>query len=234
MKSDGELLGVLVIELDRSSVFTEAIYEEFNRICLSLGRLLSKANTHSNQLRDTTRAIEHFLNSLRGYAFPDTLRTGNLRTGFIARPFDGIFDAVGNAVSEYFKQLRIRAIHYQPQPNSGLVVLGIIEQIRNAHFFVVDLTGLNQNVLLELCLILSESKNQPKCLLIRDMQDQSDLPFDVVGFPVHRYQFNSADTTLDVWTAGGEASESFGGILRRLLENLESDPEFHNARPLEG
>lgn len=234
LKAEGELIGVIVIELDRSNVFTEAIFNEFEKICISLGRLLCNSNIHQNHLADTTKAIEQFLNSLLGYEFPNTLKTGNIRTGFIARPFNGRQDLVGSVISDDFKKARTKAIHYQPLPNSGMVVLGIIEQIRNAHFYVVDLTDLNRNVLLEFGLILSNEKNESKCLLIRDKEDKEDLPFDVVGFPVHRYQFNSANSTLDVWTSGGEVSESFYDVLQRFLEGLESDPEFRAAKPYEG
>ena len=234
MKAEDNLIGVLIVELDRSNVFTEAIFLEFERICISLGRLLNKANIHNNHLMDTARAIERFLNSLLGYNFPSTLKTGNVRTGFIARPFDGQMDSIGSVISESFKKARTKAIHYQPLPKTGIVVLGIIEQIRNAHFFVVDLTGLNRNVLLELGLILSNEKNEAKCLLIRDKDDKEDLPFDVVGFPVHRYKFNSSSSTLDVWTSGGEISESFYDVLQRFLDGLESDPEFRTAKPYDG
>lgn len=135
LKTEGELVGVIVIELDSSNILTKDIVDEFSRVFTSLGRLLYKSNMHNSQLKDTTRAVEQFLSSLHGFKFPDTLKTGHVRTGFIARPYGGEFDNVGNALMDYFKRGEVKASHYEPLPNSGLVVLGIMERIRNAHFF---------------------------------------------------------------------------------------------------
>ncbi len=233
LKTGGELMGVIIIETDQEDRFNEDILEQFNGICTYFGKLIAKVAAFEIQRKDTSGAIENFLTAIQDYEFPESLKRGRERNAFIARPFTDECNIVAECIHKTAEESEIKAESYNPQQGGGIVILDIISLIHEAHFFIVDLTSLNWNVMMEIGVILSKVENHNRCLFIRNKDDDSEeLPFNIASFSVWNYEYDSTKKQLNLWAPGSTSSVVFSTVLKeQIISQIESDPDYQASKP---
>ena len=69
----------------------------------------------------------------------------------------------------------------------------MVEQIKQAHFGIADITGLNNNVLIEVGIMTG---NGMPLIVIRDKDDNQMLPFDIAARQCYGYELRGDDSLI--------------------------------------
>ncbi|NEP20084.1 MAG: hypothetical protein F6J97_24900, partial [Leptolyngbya sp. SIO4C1] len=184
-----------------------------------------KADAHELNDRQTTQAIKKFkeiVQAWKSYLNP-------YRTGFIARPFSderSDFIEAEACIKEFLIQHQIQAKRYTHPPGGSYVVSEIMNQIKDSHFGIIDITQLNANVMLELGMIMILNK---KFVLLRHRQDDTELPFDIKNY--HCYQYEVRRGGVFVWSPGDSDPTPLEEILKSFVTELYRDRSFCDAKP---
>lgn len=219
----GKLRGLIRVESTTAGLhFTKGDLEGLRSLEQSTAIVLWKMDAFKENLVHTEQAVKAFCRALDS----SKPRMSPYRTGFIARPFEPEFERLSRKLEEIFRRREVRAKVYCPQQGGRLVVSEMIEQISSAHFGIVDLTGMNPNVLTEFGVLHGQNKG---FLLFRSHKDTADLPFDLSGYHVHRYSFESDQLELHDPTGNGNTIDEVIGTF--IDERLAVDPVFKAALP---
>ncbi len=142
---------------------------------------------------------------------------------------------IENYIRPFLNDHGIQAQHYEHPPGrTGPVISEIINEIRGSHFGVVDITGLNPNVMLELGMMMVLER---KFILLRQHDDDDDtqMPFDLKAHQIYRYKIEHRDpgskAEIKVFIPGENRFDSIEPIFLSFIEELQSDPEFAEANP---
>jgi GAF domain len=187
--------------------------------------LMWKASVYQEHERQAEAAINYFRVSAdtqgaRRYALN--------RTGFIARPFKPDFDFVSESIETAFSSAHVQATTYRPMAGRSYVVEEMLEQINVAHFGVAEITGLNQNVLIETGVMIGIAK---PLIILREGNDVTPLPFDIAGHQVFRYSQEGEKIIINSATK----SMPLQGFITDFMDGLlKTNREFKDARPWYG
>lgn len=218
---NGRIRGVLTAEASTARQFSSADVYTLNDIAKPVGILLWKLDTFLQNTDQTDAAIKSFRQSVDRA----TTRLNPYRAGFIARPFAPEFDRFAQEVARIFEKNRVRATQYEHPPGGGVVLGEMIKQVAAAHLGVVDLTGLNPNVIAELGMMLGLGK---ETILFKALDDETEMPFDLASFHLYRYAFENNE--LMVWEpaqSGKPAEEVISAFVDRLMGE---DEAFESAK----
>ena len=116
------------------------------------------------------------------------------RTGFIARPFEEKFDLISKAVEKIFQNNRIQATVYRPASGGLLIVDEMMAQIDSSHFGIVDITSLNNNVLVEIGAMIAARK--PLIIMRNRSDENTPLPFDIAGRQCYLYEAEGEEIVI--------------------------------------
>ena len=101
-----------------------------------------------------------------------------------------------------------------------------MEQINQAHFGIADITGLNDNVLIEVGVMTA---NGMPLVIIREKDDNQSLPFDIAARQSYRYELKGDDILIH------DATRTHG-LEEFVFEFIDTMPrgDFWKAREWQG
>jgi hypothetical protein len=215
--------GVYSVELAESDKFSRKTLALMNRLARPLGRILRSAD-------DTARKLDHIneaVNGLSRLPIESDLaeRAGQHRIGFVARPFERKYNLVEEYIGNFLELHGIRAKPFKYRPGGGYVIDEIMASIRSSHFCIIDVTGCNPNVFLELGVMIALGK---KFLLLRRRGDKTELPFDLAPYNLYVYKVQSS--SIQVLQPATKRYEPVEGVLKDFVRQLDADPRFRSAR----
>lgn len=224
----GEVWGVLSLEAKKAGVFTQEIQDFLESLSRPMADLLGKADVRKLNEKHTHEAIRLFGESIEKY--PPQEIISPVRSGFIARPFNADFKVVEDVLRTVLEKNHIQARGYQHPPGGGIVVEGIMTQIRNSHFGIADITRCNPNVMLELGMMMIVHQDPKKIVLLRAEQDNTECPFDLQ--PYNQYVYKLEENMMSFFNPKDNTSEPADNAIQAFVENvLSNDPCFAVARP---
>jgi hypothetical protein len=191
----------------------------------SLGSLLWNADVYEYDLRKTSNVVAMFLTSIRQFSFDPIWLEQAYRSGFIARPFTAGFSQLEEILVALLQENGVRARHYQPRAGGTYIIDEIINQIRNLHFCICDLTGSNANVMAEVGMMMILRKQM---LLLRRKGDEAPVPFDVSQYPIYEYELGN-DRQLRLWNAAENRFQPAERVPHRFVVQLPRDTGFDAA-----
>ena len=217
-----QLRGVLSVEAAISGRIRREHIDAMTALEGSVGILLWKSSIAKENYIHTQEAIHSFrqqnaklINPLNPY-----------RTGFMARPFIPEFELLESTAKNILRKRQIQLRPYQHPPGKGLVVEEMLAQIHSAHFGIVDITGINPNVLIEYGAMTSVRK---PVIIFRKKDDLPELPFDLAGFHYYQYAISSGD--IVAYNAAAAASRvSLEDIIYAFISELMKDKGFLEAK----
>jgi hypothetical protein len=183
------------------------------------GILIWKGSVFEEMRKLTNEAINGFRDSrIFGPLNP-------YRTGFIARPFEEKFDLISKAVEKIFQNHRIQATVYRPAPGGLLMVDEMMAQIDSSHFGIVDITSLNNNVLVEVGAMLAARK---PLIIMRNRSDKdTPLPFDIAGRQCYLYEVAGEEIVI----CDANTRRSLQEFVSEFVHNsLLAERSFQEAR----
>jgi len=226
----GTIQGLYSVELESSGRLTEGVVTLMERLSRALGTLLYNADLYEYDAEKSARSVSRFLNSIQGYSFDRMLLEQHVRTAFVARPFSPEFGAVQERVEKVLVSKGIRAKAWLGDPTQ-LIISEIMEQVRNSHFCIADLTENNWNVLTEVGMMMMLEKRP---LVLRRRGDTSKVPYDISHYRYWEYEAPSdGSDELLVWSAHDNRAIPFGNVLDQFLTELPLDSGFWAARRYE-
>ena len=188
----GTVWGICSVELRGSGVFTEEALKLMERIARPITLVIWRADVRSFNQSRMSSAINRFSEWIDTVNFRQLLQP--YRAGFIARPYEPEFSVVEDAIKEILEKNKIQAQHYIQQPGLGYALDHLLSQISDSHFGIVDITGCNPNVMIELGMMLMLRK---KLLLVRRMDDSTEVPFDIRPYTYYEYELKGPD--IRIW-----------------------------------
>jgi hypothetical protein len=222
----GDVRGLCSVELRSAGRLRRSILDLLVRIARPLAAIFWDADVYGYNEQRTFNAVSQFMNLTASFSFDEVLLEGEQRSGFIARPFDPQFSDIETRIVSLLGSRRIRARAYQPEGGRGYIIDDIQRQIRNSHFCVADLTGLNPNVMAEVGMMMVLKKH---FLLLRRRGDGATVPFDLTQHPVYDYEVRPGIGGLQVWNVPENRYQSFDIVLEKFIEQLPAETGFFSA-----
>lgn len=184
-------VGIFSLEFSRSGILDIEIIKYIKRLSISYACLAWKVSASSLNRKQTRRAIEHFKTSVSQTAIREHIRfAGN---GILLRPFGENFNDIQRCVIECFRQNKLELQHFDATPGRAILDELIVE-LRVAPFAVIDLSGLNPNVLIELGMAKILDK---ELMLLRRKDDKSELPFYIQMDQIDHYHVKGNDVHVE-------------------------------------
>lgn len=166
------------------------------------------------------------IGGFRGFLSKYEPQFTKVRAGFMARPFGAEFDAVESYFTKYLEDHAIKMQCYSHPPGAGALLAKMLDQIRDCHFGIVDLTGLNLNVVNELGMLTILEK---PCLALRRHDDEGELPTNLSSLYCYSYKVDS-EARLSVLNFATGKFENTDKMLKQFVENLKRDAQFRDAQ----
>jgi hypothetical protein len=222
----GEVRGVYSVELRTSGRLKASMLDLLIRVARPLAAIYWDADVYEYNEQRTFNAVSQFMNVTASFSFDEVLLEGEQRSGFIARPFDSQFSDVEARIVSFLESRRIRARAYQPEGGRTYIIDEIQRQIRNSHFCVADLTGVNPNVLAEVGMMMVLRKH---FLLLRRRGDAATVPFDLTHLPLYDYETRPGDPGLHIWSVAENRFQPLDVVLQRFIDQLPAESGFSSA-----
>lgn len=216
--------GVYSIELPISGKFTQEILELMERVAMPLAVIVWKADTFVLNQKQTSEAVRLVADAILDGGFQEIMTP--YRSGFIARPFAPEFNNLEICIKSILEKRQILARHYVARPGAGIVIEDIMKQIKSSHFGVIDISGFNLNVMIELGMFMVLRK---KFIVLQQKGDTTLLPFDIRPYHVTEYVAQEAD--ICYWDPVDEQYEPIETLLHPFITDLFDDPNFVAAKP---
>jgi GAF domain-containing protein len=219
--------GVLTVEMtdDNNSRLEREHIRFLEQLVEPTAILMWKANIFEENQKQADLAIEYLRDTADEKV---TRRLASHRTGFIAAAFKPEFVKISDMIENAFRAARVQATTYRPR-HETYVVEEMLEQINVAHFCVVDITSLNQNVLIETGIIIGMNKPM---VILQDRNDQTAVPFDIAGHQVFRYARRGED--IDIFDARGAGMPVEYFVVQYIETLTKNNEDFRRARPWYG
>lgn len=197
-----------------------------------IGRIVWKADLHMIDRLDTRNAID-LLDKAVATAGTETV-LNKYRSGFYVRPFDAKYVKIENFIGNYLHAKKIQVQRFVNPGGGRPVINDIIKMIRMSHFGIVDITGLNPNVLVEVGMLLGLKR---QVMLIKEAGDAAPTPFNLSAYEIHKYQVlqegAEAEPTVEFYDPGANNYVPAEQALGRFLEELRNHEGFRKASPWE-
>ena len=219
------LWGIYSVELPMSNVLSIETLEMLKRFSRPMANLIWKADAHELNDFQTTKAIAQFKETVRKSKW----HLNPYRTGFIARPFrtdEAGFLELEECTRDFLSSHQIQAKRYIHPPGKDYILSELMNQIRDAHFGIVDITTCNSNVMLELGMMMILGK---KFILFRQRDDNHSLPFDIRNYQCYQYEIRR--NGICTWNPGDANPIPIEEVLNSFIPELYRDPDFRDAKP---
>lgn len=179
------IIGVLAVQFEKDREISNLFVEILITISSEIARIMRKASETYNYIRNSTDAVEGFLDDILDIELSPDLLSKKPAVGFIARPFSHEFNEIGERVEAYFKEKNIMVSTFDPDRAGGIAAEQIVAQIKASRFGIADITGLNPNVLMEIGVMIAEGKH---VVILKKFDDSPKIPFNVSGYYAHLYR----------------------------------------------
>lgn len=149
--------------------------------------------------------------------------------GFYVTPFAPAFGEIRNVLRELMEEkFHCQLVSADQRKYERWISSNVRAHIDDADFFIVDLTGLSWNVMIEVGAIDFGRKNRPALYIaqIDKTGDKVQLPTDVAGLIVHSYVQGA---TRDEWAKCLEEEFRTDAALRALLVDKRREPYISPA-----
>lgn len=223
----GEISGIYSVELLEYGVITQDFIDILERLGRSLARLLWESEVTSQNLNNTGKAVDKFLESSADIPLSVSL---GYKSCFIARQFEPDFEHVEQIVAACSRQMGIRARSYRPGTGPS-VIEDIMKHIRTSHFAIVDITGANANVMAELGMMMILPCS---VMLLRRKGDETPAPFNISMYPIYDYEVDSDRDELFVYVPVSKTSQPFDNVLSAFVSSLPPEAGFRSAKEWQG
>lgn len=211
--AQNNIIGVISVQFKESFKPAKKFVDVLLEISIEISRIIRKSSETSSYIRNSTDAVEGFLDDLMQLELSPSILEEREPIGFVARPFDSSSNRIGKEIEEYLREQSIEISTYDPDRGGGIVPEDLVTQIRDCLFGVADITGSNPNVLMEVGVMISVEK---KVILLKDYKDSDEIPFNVSNYYVHRYRI-SEKGTLEVKPPQGTQFKPFNEIMDAFL-----------------
>jgi hypothetical protein len=222
----GDVRGLYSVELQSTGRLSRQILELLQRIVRPLAAIFWDAEHYAYNEERTSNAVSQFVNVAGSFSAEELTRETERRSGFIARPFTPEFSDIETRIASLLESKRIRARAYRPEGGTDYIIDEIQRQIRNSHFCIADVTGLNPNVMAEVGMMMILKKH---FLLLRRRGDAATRPFDLSALKLYDYELRQ-DGRLQVWDAAADRFQPFEDVLERFIDQLPVDTGFSTAQ----
>ncbi len=205
-------VGVVCVELKESGIINNKIALFLKRLANCYALLVWQVTASKHTKKHTAQAIEHFK------ALASEIRIRELVSysgkGVFLRPFDDDFNLVDKVLCETFASINLELQHFMPSPGSG-VMEEFRTEIKLSPFGVVDITGLNPNVLIEYGMMKVLGKD---LMLLRNAKDKEELPYDINADQVDHYEVRGNDVHIIEPGTGGliPLKQRVSGFVQKL------------------
>jgi GAF domain len=223
----GDVRGLYSVELRSTGRLNRQILELLQRIARPLAAIFWDAEHYAYSEERTSNAVSQFVNVAGGSSPEDLTREGERRSGFIARPFTAEFSEIESRIASLLESKHIRARAYQPEGGNDYIIDEIQRQIKNSHFCIADVTGLNPNVMAEVGMIMILKKH---FLLLRRRGDTAGRPFNLSALKLYDYEVRQDERGLQVWDASAERFQPFEDVLDKFIDQLPAETGYTSAR----
>jgi hypothetical protein len=225
IRERGTVVGLYAVELPNTRGLSKRVVTLMERLGRAMGTMLYNADVFQYDMTKSGRAIGQFVTSMQTFTFDRVMLTQNVRTAFVARPYDATFLAVQKALERTLREEGIRARHYEAE-NRQYIINEIIDQIRNSHFCVADITGNNLNVVAEIAVMTVLGK---KPLVLKRKGDTSKLPFDLSQYSYWEYELGD-DGELRVHRPAVHDLVPLLDVLREFVGELPAESGYFMAQ----
>jgi len=199
---------------------TVRVLQELSRTAATI---LWKADAFEENRGQTERAINTFCERIQEDGADDFLSA--YKFAFVARPFQPEFNPVETCLRNALEPKGVRAHAYSHPIGQPFVIEDIMKQVRAAHFGIIDITGHNPNVLLELGTMASLGKRR---VILRRKGDRGASPFNLKDEYVLEYALEGGQ--MRIWREERGEPESLESVLGEFVEGLQQDGIFRGAR----
>ena len=217
--ANSEVIGIIAVQFEKETHVSRQFANILTKISTEVTRIIRKSNETTTYIRNTTDAVEGFLDDIQSLELSPELLEPRSKVGFIARPFSDEFNEVGKELERLLAEEGCEALAYSPDRPGGLVASEVMGQIKNARFGVADITGSNPNVLMEVGVMIASKKD---VLLLRDHNDTSETPFNLSNYHAHEYR-QTKDGQLEIKRPTESAFSPFAEALKPLLKDLAQE-----------
>lgn len=200
LKYRGQVWGVLSIELTMPKKYDSKINYELFYTARLIASLIWKSDVQDQNASETKEAVSGFVTAITKQE-EDVIDLTHNPSGFMARPFDEIFDQVECAIQSYISHVEI---YHSKNQGKELIINEIKKQIQKSHFCIADITGFNVNVLIELGMMMNDRDKRDKIIIIKNIEDKNEIPFDINQHPVYHYFFKEKSLYIQDPAAGSD------------------------------
>jgi GAF domain-containing protein len=226
IRERGVVVGLYAVELPSTRGLSKRVVTLMERLARAMGTMLYNSDVFQYDMTKSGRAISQFVTSMQTFTFDRVMLTQNVRTAFVARPYDTAFLPIQKALERTLRAEGIRARHYEAE-NRQYIINEIIDQIRNSHFCVADITGNNLNVVAEIAVMTVLGK---KPLVLKRKGDAAKLPFDLSQYSYWEYELGEADGELRVHRPAAHDFVPLLEVLRDFVGELPADSGYFMAQ----
>lgn len=216
--------GVISIELPKRKMFDEDTYKNLLTFSKYITRIIWKYSTYAQNKNGTQKAIKDFSERISRKL---EILPYDVKTAFFIRPFKDSFEIIDKKIRDYLEKHEIKVLGFTEGGFSKDGLENIKTKILRSHFILIDVTGCNPNVLIELGIALGSGK---KFVLFHKKVENFELPFDITR--TETYLYEERDEDIQFFDSGSSnAKITLNDILDPVLDDIEDDPEFLRASP---
>lgn len=184
------MVGLFCIELPESGIINDKIYSFLKRLARCYACLAWQVSSFKLSKKLTIKAIEHFKTSVTGVRISEYVSYSE--RGVFLRPFGKQFNLIDRALCEAFDANNIELKNFVASPSAG-IMNELKTVLKLSPFGVVDISGLNPNVLIEYGMMKVLEKN---IMLLRNVEDKGVLPFDINADQVDHYELRGNEAHI--------------------------------------
>ena len=219
-----QIWGVISIELPKRKLFDEDTYRSLLTYSKYITRIIWKFSTYTQNKNGTEKAIKDFSERIGRKL---EILPYDIRTAFYVRPFKDSFEIIDQQIRDYLAKHEIKVLGYTEGGFAKDGLENITAKILRSHFIIIDVTGFNPNVMIELGIALGSAK---KYILFHKKVENFEPPFDIQR--TETYLYAEKDDDILFFDPGmPNAKISLNDILEPVLDELENDPDFLKANP---
>lgn len=215
--SNENVIGVLSVQFTNEKAISQKFVDVLHEISVEIARIMRKASETLSYTRNSTDAVEGFLDDILDLELSPELLVEKRAIGFFSRPFEQDFNEIGSRMEDYFAEHDVELSTYNPDRPGGIVVNDLLKQIKTSLFGIADITGSNPNVMIEVGALISSDRD---IFLFKRHEDSEATPFIVSGHYAHTYRVLK-DGDIEIKHPQENKFRPFEEAMREMLRNIQ-------------
>ena len=217
-------MGIYSIEYPEYVTIKKEVVDQIIQLSKSIATFLWKVEFQNQINKDSSSAISLFRSAIIDETSEKTL--DEYKSGFLARPFDVKYEGIENYIRVFFGRNKILVKSYTHKQHREYVISDIRNQIKSSHFGIIDLSGFNPNVMIELGMMKALHK---KVFLLLRKDDDAKIPFNLTSFEIHKYEIKA--DKVSIVQPSSSRMNSIDNYLNDFIKELTTFPAFQRAKP---